>query len=73
MRFLQDHKHYQIWQGFATPFCVSIQVCLASLKKSGKIMNGMRRYTCHTYFKNRSEHVEKLGQKYKILALVLGQ
>ena len=24
-------------------------------------------YTCKTYFKDRSEHVEKLGQKCKIL------
>ena len=33
--FLQDHNHCQIWQGFATPFCVSIQVRLvASLKKN---------------------------------------
>ena len=73
--FLQDNKHCQIWQGFGTPFCVSIQVCLASLKKSGKIINGifeMNTYICQPYFENRSEHVEKLGQKCKILAL-LGQ
>ena len=75
--FLQDHKHCQIWQGFTTPFCISIrlEVYQASLKKLEKIYERhleMKMYTCQTYFKNRSEHVEKLGQKCKILAL-LGQ
>jgi hypothetical protein len=39
----KDHKHSQIWQGFVTPFCVLVQLCLASLKKSGKIINRISR------------------------------
>ena len=32
----------------------------------------MTMYICQTYWKNRSEHIDNLGQKCKILAL-LGQ
>lgn len=57
-KFKLTSKHCQIWRGFDKPFCVSVQVCLTSLKKSGKIINGILRcysiYDRHEVRKNLS-------------------
>ena len=69
--FLQDNKHCQIWHPFLR-LNTSLPSIPQKIRKNHKWNLEMSTYICQPYFKNRSEHVEKLGQKCKILAL-LGQ